>query len=288
MQSAKGLLRIRKSFISFVIAIVILGIWGAVLYYDPRTHIYYLDVGQGNATLIRLPHNYDILIDAGPSETVVAEVGAVMPWFDRTIELAFITHAHKDHYYGLKFLSEQYLINKVIVGQTSIAGEGLYNQTLEDLQESGTAIEVIRQPQIFQLNENTKFSAIFVPEKVEAKAEDNVLIDNNSLVLKLETESGTYLFPGDVREAGEERLLKMKIDLHAGVMLAPHHGSHSSSTEEFLRAVNPSLIIISAGKRNSYHHPHADILQRYESLAIPFRRTDQAGTIQLVSGGDDH
>lgn len=284
MLSAKELSRIRKTIIIISLAVLVIGIWNLAISFDSRLNLYYLDVGQGSSTLIHFANDYDILIDAGPDESVVSEIGKVLPFGDKEIELVFITHPHADHYNGLNFLISKYKIDKLFVGPAEIEGDEIYYQTLKTVAVSGGEVVKLKGLSDYRFENNRELSVIYLPEG-DITAKDNSRVNNSSVIIKFTDGNNKFLFPGDA-EAGEEgRLMDFKIDLKADVLMAGHHGSKTSSTEAFLKAVNPQLIVISVGKNNIYRHPNREVLDRYDLLNIPYSRTDVDGMIHLVSDG---
>jgi competence protein ComEC len=112
--------------------------------------------------------------------------------------------------------------------------------------------------------------------------------NNNSLVLKITQGDVSFLFPGDIGEASEKELIELAGDrLASTVLIAPHHGSRTSSSRAFLEAVDPEAIVISVGWKNRFHFPHPSVIKRYREIGARIYRTDLDGAIQMSTDGEE-
>lgn len=218
----------------------------------PHEAIYFVDVDQGDCTLVRHGRK-NFLIDTGGSLFTDMATECLVPFLTSLkvdhLEAVLITHFDWDHYGALESLQENFPVEKVL--------------TFEDFLESpDEAIEVAGLP-IRNLNTD-----------IQGK-------DSNG-------QSGVYLFSlagkkilimGDATKETELEILKRNPDLDVDILKVGHHGSDTSSSEKFLRAITPEVAILSVGENNSYGHPSQETLETLSKLGIPYRRTDQEGTI---------
>lgn len=236
--------------------------------------VYFLAVGQGDSELVVLPNNVKILIDGGPpSDRLVKELARILPWWDRTIDLAIISHPQTDHFGGLINLAAVYKIRAFLwTGQTSP------NPALADLEQrlKGSYYETFLAPdKIFY--SDSKIAAVW-PPKVFANAD----LNESSLVLKLSSPRLSVLFTGDIGAETEKKIIAAAgpAMVQADILKAPHHGSKYSSSAGFLSAVSPKVAVIEVGN-NSYGHPTPEALSRLASAGAKIYRTDRDGTVKI-------
>ena len=240
--------------------------------------INFFDVGQGDSILIELGNSYQILVDGGPDEKVLDELHKAMPFGDRTIEIIILSHPDYDHLAGLVSVLADYQVEQVYVAPGN-EDKWLYSAWLRDLRQEGVKINIVSGQQI--LNIGKHFQITFL-HPIDDRIQTNV--NNASVVFKLQHGQNSFLFPGDVEEEAEAVLVETYRDeLKADVLKVPHHGSKTSSTQEFLNLVQPKLAVIQVSADNSYGHPSPRVLWRYKGVQI--FRTDQEGTIELISDG---
>jgi len=240
----------------------------------------FLDVGQGDAILIETPDGVQALIDGGPDTAVLRELGATLPWFDRTIDLVLGTHPDKDHIGGLIDVLKRYQVRTIITtentGETTTASA--YRKGL--IQE-GAEVVMARAGQVYQLGASTTLT-IFSPASDPSMLETNTA----SIVAKLSYGEIDFMLTGDA-PAGIERYLTAAYGkaLASEVLKLGHHGSKTSSSEEFLTAVAPQYAVVSAGKDNRYGHPAVDVVERLLTHKIPLVSTIESGRITFETDG---
>ena len=280
----------RKKIAYFAIILFFLNIfaWQDVFYLagSGDLRVYFLDVGQGDAIFIETPGHHQILIDGGPDSTIIEKLQNIMPLQDKIIDLVILTHPEKDHMQGLIEVLERYKIEYIL-------WTGVKRQT----PEYQRWVEVLNKEEI----EGAKTIIAFSEKSIKA---GNVSIDilypfenlsgkelkdsnDSSVVSYLVFSKRTFLFTGDITSKAEEDILNNKVGLSADVLKIAHHGSKYSSSDDFLKAVNPAVSVISAGKNNSYGHPTPEVLQRLEKFGIKISRTDTDGDIEIVSDGNN-
>ncbi len=243
----------------------------------------FLDVGQGDAIYIEAPNGRQMLIDAGRGNEILSVLGDVMPFGDRSIDVVLATHTDADHIGGLPAVFENYDIGEIIEnGGTS---KTKIFQALKDvIKDEGIESIIARRGMHVVLDEekNISFDILF-PDRDVKGMESN----DGSIVGKLSYGAHSFMLTGDATTYTEMLILRNEKTetLHSTILKLGHHGSHTSSSEAWLRAVLPDEAIISAGKNNRYGHPHQDVLARMRSLAIPYLATYDEGTIIFETDG---
>ena len=241
------------------------------------SEIYFLSVGQGDSQLIELPSGAKILMDGGPDKEVSFELGKILAWSDRYIDLIILTHAEQDHFGGLSDVISRYRIGAFIWN----GGEG-HDDSWQELR----SVLLERGIPIVQLGKGERIAQgesrinILAPNRqLSASPSEN----ENSLVVKLESSGVDILFTGDIGTATEARLIaEEKERLDTDVLKVAHHGSRYSSGADFLMATTPAVAMIEVGK-NNYGHPHPAVLQRLGAVGASVYRTDKDGTVHLVA-----
>jgi competence protein ComEC len=256
-------------------------VWLAVLSLpDGRLHVAFLDVGQGDAILITTPDGRQILIDGGPSPTDLSwRLGQEMPFWDRSLDVVINTHPDSDHLGGLVSLPERFQVGQVI-GSDVGAGSQLYREWETNLAEAGLSLQVGWAGTRLALGQGITAT---VASPGPASATDDSP-NNHSVVLHVQMGQVSFLLPGDIETPVEQALVQAGLPA-ATVLKSPHHGSKTSSSEPFLEAVNPQLAVISVGADNRFGHPSPEILERYAERGISVLRTDERGTIELITDG---
>ncbi len=240
--------------------------------------VYFLDVGQGDAIFIETQDKKQILVDGGPNNKVIQELGEVMPFWDRAIDLVILTHPDRDHITGLIEVLKRYKVKGII--ETGIECDKPECLAWHDLKEKEEAIIILAKfGDSLTFDENTKL-LILNPFKSVA-GEKVSKINNTSAVVKLIFGDHSILLTGDIEAQVERKLVLAGVDIDSDYLKIPHHGSKTSTTEELLDKTSPLMAFISLGKNNPYGHPHQDIISRLEKRNIKYYRTDEVGTILL-------
>lgn len=233
----------------------------------------------------------NVLIDGGPDNTVIKRLGENLTWWDKTIDLMILSHPHSDHVAGLAEVLKRYQVRKILYTGV-VHNSPDYLAWLELIRARQIPLVIIDRPQKINLGENNYLDILYPLESVLGREVDN--LNNSSLMFKLVYGQTSFLFTGDA-EIEVERLLVGTQDLPVGtqdfaflqanVLKLGHHGSDTSSSQEFLEAVNPEIAIIQVGKDNDFGHPSRRVLKRLERLGAKVFRTDLEGTIRLFSDG---
>jgi competence protein ComEC len=247
---------------------------------DGRLHVYFLDVGQGDAIFVRTPDGHQVLIDGGPSPSaVLAELPSLMPFWDHSLDLLVLTHPDQDHMAGLLGVLERYHVDRAV--DAVAADDPAGDPWREGLTQAGVrAVPGLRGT---RLAAGGVVLSILHPGPVPltgTPADDN----NNSLVLRLDYGKASFLLTGDAEAEAEADLVRAGQPLKADVLKVGHHGSRRSSTAPFLVAVAPRLAVIQVGSDNRFGHPHPEVLERLGPATI--LRTDLNGRVEVISDGE--
>lgn len=253
---------------------------------DPRSElrVSFLNVGQGDSSLIQTRTGKNILIDGGPNDEVVYQLSKELPWWDRTIDLLILTHPHADHVGGLIEVLERYEVKKILY--TGVPhGSPTYIYWLKVVRESNIPVVIIDRQQKIDLLDDCFLEVLYPLESVLNL--DVSSLNNTSMVVRLSYGENSFLFTGDIEEEAEMELLESGVDLKADVLKLAHHGSDTSTSLEFLRAVRPDMVVIQAGKNNKFNHPSPRVLKRLERMNVGIFRNDLSGTIRFGGNGKE-
>jgi competence protein ComEC len=247
---------------------------------DGQLHVYFLDVGQGDAILVAAPDGRQILVDGGPSPTALLnELGAVLPFWDRSLDLVVLTHPDGDHITGLIPLLERYRVGQVLdVPQSDTAPDAA--TWLENLAKHGVPRTYAQRGMRLPVGDLTLTVLNPGATPLTGTASDG---NNNAAVLRLDYGQTSLLLTGDAEQEAEADMLAAGLPLRADVLKVGHHGSNGSSSLPFLAAVTPRLAVIEVGTDNTFGHPHPDVLKRLAGVEV--LRTDRNGRIEVVSDG---
>jgi competence protein ComEC len=267
--------------------IVALVVWSIALTQpDGRLHVSFLDVGQGDAMLIRTPNGQDILIDGGPdSQKINLELSEKLPFWDRTIDLVVCTQPQADHVTGLVDIVQRYRVKQVLEPGLSY-NSSVYQEWLRLIAYKGIEYDVAHAGQEIDLGGGIKLEVVNPPESLRKGTDDDV--DNNGLVLRLTWNRINFLFAADIREEVEFELIGQRANLKSTVLKVAHHGSQTSTSLQFLAAVDPEVAVICVGADNPFGHPSPEVWDRLiDRLGEDhIYRTDVDGTIEFITDGE--
>jgi competence protein ComEC len=247
---------------------------------SPYLQVHFLDVGQGDAALIETPSGVQVLIDGGKDATVLRRLSSEMSFFDRTIDVVIGTHPDKDHIGGLIDVLKRYKVLKILTtenkGDTGTAE--LYNKLKS---KEGAEVLIARRGQEIHLDASTTLRILF-PDSDPTNMESNT----SSIVFQLLYGSSTFMFTGDSPKSIEEYLVLVEGEsLKSDVLKLGHHGSRTSTSELYLDEVQPKFAIVSAGKDNTYGHPHVEVTDLLFNARVQILETVKEGTITMLSDG---
>jgi len=240
--------------------------------------VYFLDVGQGDAILIRNSSGKNILIDGGPDELVLEKIGRILPYTDRKIDVMILTHPHADHLIGLIAILKRYQVDNVIYTGANYS-DASYRHFKELISQKASKITLAQSDISLDLDNNCSLDILFPFTSLSDQDFKN--INNSSIVSELGCGQNKILLTGDAEKEVEKDLLENYPDLQAQVLKLGHHGSKTASTLEFLEQVNPNLAIILVGKDNKYNLPSPEILENLQELGPKVIRTDIDGGLKI-------
>ena len=268
-----------KKLIIILILVFILCFTGT-LYAQENLKIYFLDVGQGDSSVIISSSGQVGLIDSGPDESLI--LNYLENFNISHIDLLIASHAHADHITGMDKIIAKYKPRAFIdsgvphttaIYQKMITAIGKYN--------------INYYQGIFRkINLGSLTFTILPPANPLINVSE---LNNNSVVIRLDFKDFSCLFTGDIEKEREGQLLtESRSNLNVDILKIAHHGSSSGSSPSFIQAVNPETSIIFCGKGNQYGHPHQETLTLLQNLGINIYRTDLNGTILLETNGTDY
>jgi competence protein ComEC len=245
-------------------------------------HVSFLNVGQGDAVFIEAPNGNQLLYDAGPpSGATLRELARVMPFWDRTIDVAVLSHPDMDHIGGYPEVFHRYEIGAVLEpGATS--ENGVYDAVEKAITDEHAGHIFAHKGMRIELGGGVVADVLY-PDHDMSGEETN----SASIVLRVHYGETAFLLSGDLPQAEEEYVAKeFGAGLHAQVLKLGHHGSRTSTSPYWLSAVQPDIAVISAGKDNRYGHPHKEVTELLKEKNIPTLVTFEEGTITFESDGE--
>ncbi|WP_060206055.1 DNA internalization-related competence protein ComEC/Rec2 [Sporosarcina koreensis] len=259
---------------------------------DSALRVTYLDVGQGDSIVIELPHRRGVyVIDTGgtvsfgeptwrtPEKAFEVGRGIVVPFLKgkgiTNVDKLILTHADSDHMEGADKVLEEIRVDEIHISPGSEK-----EKTMEDVLWMANEKEI----PVYAMTEGTAWSDKSADFYYMAPAAGMYKGNDSSLVLFMATEGSSFLFTGDLEIEGERALLKKygQLDWRGLILKAGHHGSRTSSSDEFIRTLQPKLTIYSYGKDNRYGHPHAEVVATFEKYEVPTMATADHGSITIV------
>ena len=260
---------------------------GGVFYYDAEREtsdisddssfiIHFFDVGEGDSTLVECDGHY-MLIDGGNPSYSSFLYSYLEKRDIKYIDYIVCTHEHEDHVGGLAGALNYASVGLAYAPVTESETKA-FNSFIKYLDAQGKSLTVPKAGEIFSLGSATV--QIVGPIDMSL-AEDN--INNSSIVLHIKYGSTSFLITGDAEEAEELSIVESHFDIKSNVMKIGHHGSYTSTTDAFIKAIDPEYCIISVGEDNAYGHPHDEVMDRIEKYGAQIYRTDLNGEITCIS-----
>ena len=280
--------RSKRLFSVAIITCLLLGYQYNYQRFSRNGEITFIDVGQGDSTLILMPHNQGTyLIDTGGATFFTSEKWAmqsskfdpgkdiILPFLKskgvKTIDKLILTHADQDHVGGAPVILKELKVGEILIPFEQ-RNEFRETEVIKVASKLNIPVKEVQAGMYWSAGD-AKFAVLSPVEKVEDKNE-------SSIVIKATINQLDWLLVGDLGESGEIKLLQNEIDLTADILKVGHHGSRNSSTEEFIRAINPKVAIISSGRENRFGHPHEEVIDLLRNEDIKIFRTDLDGSIQ--------
>lgn len=245
--------------------------------------IFFIDVGQGDSSLIITPKNKVILIDGGGSPNENYDVGksTLVPYLlDRGItkvDYMMISHFDNDHVGGLMYVLKSLKVKNILISKQFKESKE-YKEFIELVNKKKTRIITVKQGDVIKIERDINFNILCPTPKLEFDD-----LNNNSIVAKMTYKSFSILFTGDIEKEAENKMLKKynQATLKSTVLKIAHHGSKTSTIQEFINIVNPKITLIGVGKNNNFGHPNGEVLARIKNVGAKIYRTDENGEIML-------
>ena len=247
-----------------------------------RLTVDFISVGQGDAALITSPAGKTVLIDGGPHESEDELLTFLRRRHVGPIDLVLLTHRHADHLGGLAAVVRAIGV-RTFMDAPFPHPSPAYTALLGTLQAAHVLVRNAERGRTIDLGGGATLTLLGPPEPEITGSRSDV--NANSVVTRLDFDRVGVLFTGDAEAKTEDWLLRAGAPLRAQVLKVAHHGSRYSSTARFLRAVRPSVAVISVGERNDYGHPAERTIEALERLPARVYRTDRDGTITVESDG---
>lgn len=273
----KYFLKYEKIWIFVLLFLLITNIyfWSIIINYfsSPVSEVIFFSVGQGDAALIKTRAG-NVLIDAGPGAQILHQLGKVLPFYERTIDLFILSNPSRDHFRGFFDVLSRYQVRGVVLTDW-IADGSEYQTLLEKIRQKNVMFIRGERGNRIRFDEKRKIDIIY-PDIIDVKRARNV--NEASIVLNFTDGYNNFLFTGDIGKTTERRLLPFLTP--TTVLKVAHHGSKHSSSQEFLEIIRPLYAIISVG-RNRYGHPNRETKERLINIGANIFRTDLDGIIRF-------
>lgn len=272
----------RKLFFGFLVLGNLI-VWIFVFSLKSRDHVSvsFLDVGQGDSILIEASNRNQILIDGGRDPSVLQKISRALPLFDRHIDVVVETHPDKDHIGGLPEVISRYAVGAFLEPGVS-SDNGVDAELGRRIKEKTIPTLLARKGMLIDMGDGSYLEILF-PDRDVSGMETN----DASIVAKYVYKDTCFILTGDSPSKIEEYLIgEYKEQLECEVLKAGHHGSRTSTSKEYLHFVKPHFAIISAGKDNSYGHPHEEVIQNLKNSGVEILETSKLGSIQVFSDGE--
>ncbi len=242
-----------------VVFLIMLLLTRIVRIINPTLKIYFIDVGQGDSTLIVTPKNKKILIDGGEGKTNVL----FQYLLDRRInkiDYIIISHFDSDHCNGLIEIIEKMRVENIVMSKQSKESEE-YKKILEIIKQKNIKVSSVKAEDKIIIEKNLYTKILNPAEKFEFQD-----LNNNAIVAKLVYKNFSMLFTGDIEKAEENLAKKYKNELKSTILKVAHHGSKTSTSEEFLKYVEPQIALIGVGENNKFGHPNQITIEKLKNI----------------------
>lgn len=260
--------------------LIVLILINFIIYIFPqKLRIFFIDVGQGDSTLIITPDKKTVLIDGGGSDSFDVGKKVLLPYLlDRRIlkiDYVLISHFDTDHCGGILTIMEKVKVKNIIISEQAEHSENYERFKKLMIHKKIRLIEVKKGDKI-KIGRYSEFKILFPTSRLLS---ENPL-NNNSIVAQFNYNNFKMLFTGDIEKLTEQQILKAeKAEIRADILKVAHHGSKTSSIPEFIKAVKPKIALIGVGKNNTFGHPNQQTIKNLENIKCRIYRTDLQGEI---------
>lgn len=244
-------------------------------YYSGKNiQLIFFQITRGDSIYIKTPHGKEILIDSGQDLSILSALEKYRPFYDRHIDLLIVTHPDSDHYYGFLEVLRRFSVDNILM--TGVKKDDPKYHELFSLAKD-RHVNILYADYSTDFFVDDVFFDILSPLESLLGTEKNG--NNGSLVIKVYYKNKSVLLTGDIEKKAEIDLLHAGVDLNANILKIPHHGSKSSSSSSFIRAVSPDSIVYSVGTKNSFGHPHQEVINRYDAFGAKSFHTNEGDVI---------
>jgi len=247
---------------------------------DFLLHVSFLDVGQGDSMFIQTYLGNQIVIDGGPSDKILSELGRQLPFWDRSIDLLILTHPDADHVSGFIDVLKRYKVKKVMLTKVT-APTATYQEFVRLLEREQVEKIYASEGQRVWLDSATVFDIYYPPLGVENQ---DLSINNTGIVGKLSFGQTKILLTADTDSIVED-VVRERYNVDSDILKVGHHGSRFSTSTRFITAVSPKYGVIEVGAKNTYGHPTEEVLGNLAGASVEVLRTDLDKTIEFISDG---
>ena len=233
--------------------------------------ISFLNIGQGDSSLIMSKRRHSILIDCGPNSKVIDQIESKLGFWNKKIDILIITHGDKDHYGGCRDVIQRFKVSKIIINGVFDSKNTSYQELLDFIKSQNIQILPAINNTYITLGDSIELQLLNPQTNLWGQ---DIRDDNpESIVIALKSNNKSVLLTGDANDQTETKILDKYPQLDIDILKAGHHGSKTSTSDKFLDAITPKQVIISAGANNSYNHPHPDIINKIKKRNIEIQET---------------
>jgi len=283
-------LRMRITLYVLLAIISILMIGKGLFEKSEKLQIWYLDVGQGDASIIKCPSGDIIVIDAAEKNFYVNYADrVVIPVLHamgiKRIKYMVGTHPHSDHIGGIAPIVDQFMVDTLVLSRYPIKGR-LHSEIFNTVTKNNVPIRYVKRGDLLSAGNDIRIRVLhpFGPY-TKLKTHSGNEVNNSSVILQLVYKNTRFLFTGDLEHTAESSLFAYGTFLKSNVLKVGHHGSKTSTSLPFLSHVNPDAAIISVGSYNKFNHPSQETIRRLQAHGVSRLRTDRIGAVLLESKG---
>ena len=282
---------IRRNRIARIYCVSCLALFAGIFCYNsyakamhPTWKLTTIDVGQGDSHLVEAPSGRHFLVDAGDNSRQDSGKDIIVPFLHhigvRELDALIITHPDKDHFGGAKSILKTFPVKELWASDCAIKEhKPEWQQVIQEARKRNIPIRKIHRGILWK-------ETYFEMQTIHPRNDICVEANEGSITLRLKGLGHSAVLTGDLTVKGEKEIMKTDAYLKSDVLKLGHHGSKTSSSVPFLNAVNPSYALIPSGKNNRFRHPSKEVVQRLDSLNIPYINTAERGSISITFSED--
>lgn len=279
----------RKSLLALALLSILIAVVLFLQAHTTITTVVFCDVGQGDGIYVRTERGTDILIDAGPTNSILNCLGKYMPFYDHTIEYVILSHAHLDHYGGFEEIANRYTI-KTFFYSFLPHTDPSFNYLVKRLKSKGVGLTSLKNTDVLNLDSTSNIKFIWPTSQfINSFNEKKDDLNDTSLVGIFSVGELDILFTGDISPDSTKHILSSFDESHTTqnhlrsieVLKVPHHGSVNGLTPELLNIINPYLSVASVAQKNKFNHPSQEIVRLFQETHRTFLTTAEQGSIVL-------